>query len=181
MAKLDKQRLLDAMSAHVLAHGLNGASLRPLAKAAGTSDRMLIYHFGSKDALIADLLQHLATQMAAGLSAALPPEPAPTEAACLRQIIGLLRQPAIAPYMRVWFDILSAASRKDAAHLETTRQVLQGYIAWIVTRLPADLPNAEARAAEMLTLIEGVLVLDMAGFSDAADAAIARFYPAGEN
>ncbi|MER7129876.1 TetR/AcrR family transcriptional regulator [Streptosporangium saharense] len=37
---------------HVLAHGLIGLSLRPLAAALGTSDRMLIYHFGSKDGMI---------------------------------------------------------------------------------------------------------------------------------
>jgi AcrR family transcriptional regulator len=70
--KPDKSALLNAMAAHVLEHGLNTASLRPLAKSAGTSDRMLIYHFGSKDALVADLLDHLAAQMAQGLDAALP-------------------------------------------------------------------------------------------------------------
>lgn len=36
---------------YVLTHGLIGLSLRPLAAALGTSDRMLIYHFGSKDRL----------------------------------------------------------------------------------------------------------------------------------
>lgn len=41
---------------YVLEHGLIGLSLRPLAAALGTSDRMLIYHFGSKDELIATVL-----------------------------------------------------------------------------------------------------------------------------
>ena len=49
---MTKDSLLPLLTAHVLAHGLGGASLRPLAKAAGTSDRMLIYHFGTKEALI---------------------------------------------------------------------------------------------------------------------------------
>lgn len=52
---MSKQTLLPKLAAHVLRHGLGSASLRPLAKAAGTSDRMLIYHFGSKDALVAAL------------------------------------------------------------------------------------------------------------------------------
>ena len=34
------------------AHGLIGLSLRPLAAEIGTSDRMLIYHFTSRDALV---------------------------------------------------------------------------------------------------------------------------------
>src|SRR5215218_10304899 len=44
--------LLDRITDHVLQHGLIGLSLRPVAAAVGTSDRMLIYHFGSRDALV---------------------------------------------------------------------------------------------------------------------------------
>lgn len=44
--------LLDQVTDHVLTHGLIGLTLRPLAAAIGTSDRMLIYHFGSRDALV---------------------------------------------------------------------------------------------------------------------------------
>ncbi len=44
--------LLHAATDHVLESGLIGLSLRPLAAAVGTSDRMLIYHFGSRDALV---------------------------------------------------------------------------------------------------------------------------------
>ena len=41
----------------MLDHGLIGLSLRPLAAELGTSDRMLLYHFGSKDQLVADVLR----------------------------------------------------------------------------------------------------------------------------
>lgn len=47
-----KEDLLEAVVDHVLAHGLIGLTLRPLAAAIGTSDRMLVYHFGSRDALV---------------------------------------------------------------------------------------------------------------------------------
>lgn len=42
---------------HVLAHGLLGFSLRPVAAAIGTSDRMLLYHFDGKDDLVATILR----------------------------------------------------------------------------------------------------------------------------
>jgi AcrR family transcriptional regulator len=41
----------------VLRHGLIGLSLRPLAAAVGTSDRMLLYHFADKDDLVATVLR----------------------------------------------------------------------------------------------------------------------------
>jgi AcrR family transcriptional regulator len=45
-----KQRLLDACTDHALAHGLP-ERLAPLAAATGVSGRMLVYHFGTKEAL----------------------------------------------------------------------------------------------------------------------------------
>jgi AcrR family transcriptional regulator len=48
--------LAEQATDYVLEHGLIGLSLRPLAAALGTSDRMLIYHFGDKDALVADVI-----------------------------------------------------------------------------------------------------------------------------
>ncbi len=51
--------MLDKAADHVLGHGLIGLSLRPLAAAIGTSDRMLIYHFGSRDALVTDVMARI--------------------------------------------------------------------------------------------------------------------------
>jgi len=47
-----REELLDQVTDHVLVHGLIGLTLRPVAAAIGTSDRMLIYHFDSRDALV---------------------------------------------------------------------------------------------------------------------------------
>ncbi len=49
--------LAEAATDHVLEHGLVGLSLRPLAAALGTSDRMLLYHFADKDDLVATVLR----------------------------------------------------------------------------------------------------------------------------
>lgn len=51
-----RAQLIDGALDYVLAHGLVGLSLRPLAAALGTSDRMLIYHFGSKERLVSEVL-----------------------------------------------------------------------------------------------------------------------------
>ncbi len=50
-----RQRILAACTDHALAHGLPDR-LEPLAAAAGTSSRMLIYHFGSRDRLLREVL-----------------------------------------------------------------------------------------------------------------------------
>jgi AcrR family transcriptional regulator len=48
--------LLDAAYRYALAHGLADLSLRPLAAAIGSSPRVLLFLFGSKDGLVRELL-----------------------------------------------------------------------------------------------------------------------------
>jgi len=52
-----RAELAEAATDHALAHGLIGLSLRPLAAALGTSDRMLLYHFRNKDDVVATVLR----------------------------------------------------------------------------------------------------------------------------
>ncbi len=52
-----RDQLAELATDYVLEHGIAGLSLRPLAAALGTSDRMLVYHFGSKDALVAEVIE----------------------------------------------------------------------------------------------------------------------------
>ncbi|WP_107659730.1 TetR/AcrR family transcriptional regulator [Nocardia suismassiliense] len=54
-----RAELLDAVVRYIADHGLVDLSLRPLAAALGTSSRMLIYYFTTKEEL---LVQALATQ-----------------------------------------------------------------------------------------------------------------------
>lgn len=62
----------EAATDYALEHGLIGLSLRPLAAALGTSDRMLLYYFGSKDDLVAEILR-ASNDRAVAAVAALPP------------------------------------------------------------------------------------------------------------
>ena len=50
-----RQGLLDACTDYALEHGLPDR-LGPLAAAAGTSSRMLIYHFATRDGLLREIL-----------------------------------------------------------------------------------------------------------------------------
>jgi AcrR family transcriptional regulator len=51
-----KQELLEAAYDYIAEHGLVDLSLRPLAEAIGSSPRVLLYLFGSKDGLVKALL-----------------------------------------------------------------------------------------------------------------------------
>ncbi len=93
--------LLEAAVEDALTHGITGLSLRPLAARLGTSDRMLLYHFESKDELVAALIEATsdrATQALRELPAADSP------GAAVLSLWRLYRRPDVAACMRVYIQ-----------------------------------------------------------------------------
>jgi AcrR family transcriptional regulator len=58
-----KAELLDALIAYLQRHGLADLSLRPMAAATGTSARLLIFHFGSKERLLTEVLEEMQARL----------------------------------------------------------------------------------------------------------------------
>ncbi len=58
-----KQELLDALIGYLVKHGLADLSLRPMAAATGTSARLLIFHFGSKERLLQEVLEEMQARL----------------------------------------------------------------------------------------------------------------------
>jgi AcrR family transcriptional regulator len=57
-----REELLERSYAYVRAHGISELSLRPLASAVGSSPRVLLFLFGSKDGLVKALLARARTE-----------------------------------------------------------------------------------------------------------------------
>ncbi len=60
-----KDVLLDKLIAYLAKHGIADLSLRPMAAAAGTSARLLIFHFGSKEKLLEEVLGEMQARLQA--------------------------------------------------------------------------------------------------------------------
>lgn len=157
------------MSAHVLREGLSHASLRPLARAAGTSDRMLIYHFGSKDRLIADLLVHLAGDFRRLLDGLMPAGHFPSAEAAVARLVAAQTRPEVADYVRLWLEIVAAAARGAEGHRATGAAILEGLTDWLAARLPPDDPDPQASARAAIARIEGEMVLWALGLAGPRD------------
>lgn len=165
---LSKDSLLPQLAVHVLEHGLGKASLRPLAKAAGTSDRMLIYHFGNKQQLISDLLSHIAAIYAAGLAAVLEEDRPATRQQVLARIIAQNRAPEMQPFMALWWEIVAGSARGIAGFREAAQRMVDELLGWLETQMPADDPDPAAGARYLLVLIEGALMLSAVGHARTA-------------
>ncbi|WP_198378662.1 TetR/AcrR family transcriptional regulator [Neoroseomonas rubea] len=70
-----RTRILDAVEAIVLARGVGGLTLDAAAKEAGVSKGGLLYHFGSKEALLTGVMERLSTFIAAEFEANVARQP----------------------------------------------------------------------------------------------------------
>lgn len=166
---MSKESLLPLLTAHVLDHGLGQASLRPLAKAAGTSDRMLIYHFGTKEKLIADLLSYVAGIYSAGLDAAIASGPRPaSRSEVLARILSQNCDPAMAPFMQLWWEIVGGAARDLPGFRSAAKGMVDELLAWLEGQMPAGDPDPAGGARYLLTVIEGAMMLGAVGHGETA-------------
>lgn len=166
--QLSRQTLLPALAAHVLEHGLGQASLRPLARAAGTSDRMLIYHFGNKETLITELLGYIAAMYSGALDAMLGDDRPATRQECLARILGAGSDPAMQAFLVLWWDIVAGAARGFPGYRTAAEAMMTKQLAWLEQQMPADDPDPAGGARYLMTVIEGTLMLAAVGHGDTA-------------
>lgn len=170
---MSRETLLPLLAGHVLEHGLSDVSLRPLASAAGTSDRMLIYHFGNKDALVAALLEYLSGIYASALDTAFPAGAAASRRALAETVLAVTGQPAFAPFLRLWWDIVAGCAEGREDYLASAGAMVEVLLRWIEDHLPAGDPNPQGGAREVLAVIEGAMMLRAIGRGDIGEAGLA--------
>jgi AcrR family transcriptional regulator len=168
--------LLEALADHLLAHGLGSATLRQLARAAGTSDRMLLYYFRDKTEIVEAALDLLAARLTAGLDALRAPAPLP-EAALRARLVPAVLDPGVAPFMRLWLEVATAGARGDPVCRTAGRRIAEGFLGWIEGQLSETGAARRAAAARILASVEGLVVLQAVGLADDCAEAVASGQP----
>lgn len=162
--------IVEAVADHVLAHGLAAASLRPLAAAAGLSDRMLLYYFPDKAAVLAAALECLSARLTAKLAAVtagpLPP------AALRARLAAVLFTAELWPYLCLYLEMAAMAARGDTAMRQVGERLGRGFLAWGAAQLDSPDASRDKDAARLLVSIEGMLMLRSIGLGDVADLAV---------
>ena len=156
--------LVDRLLEHAASNGFSDSSLRELASAVGTSHRMLIYHFGSRDGVIAAVVERMETNQRTELESLAEEATTPTD--LIARQWAHLSDPAIAPFVRLFFEI--------AAHAMFGRPGTEGFIEsltdpWIElgTRLAEHMgAEADAAAIRLGIAVSRGLLLDAVASGD---------------
>jgi AcrR family transcriptional regulator len=169
VTKSDDRRaaIIDKLADYVLAEGLSASSLRPLADAAGTSDRMLLYYFKDKADLISAALERVSLRFAGHLQSELSGKRLPYEQ-LRKKVLKIVLAPESWPYMRVWLEIAANAARDDAFYRAVGEQIARGFLAFTEAQLDAPPAKRRAEALRLLVTIEGTMLLKSMGLDEVA-------------
>jgi AcrR family transcriptional regulator len=149
-----REELAEAATDYVLEHGLIGLSLRPLAAALGTSDRMLLYHFESKDHLVAALVR-TSTQRAVAAVRALPPSA--SVAAAVTDLWRVVSGPQVEPLQRLYVEAAASGLFGTEPYAAVVREANARWTAALEAHLRAAGMTAEG-ATRAVVLLDAVLM-----------------------
>ena len=161
--------LFDASYAYLLDHGLHGLSLRPMAAAIGSSPRVLLFLFGSKDALLRDLLararrEHIARMTSALKSTADGNSGFGELASCLWAWLSAPEQRAM---VRLTYEaFMLSLGHKPGPWAGFAAESVQDWLDFLIdAQDQVPRPEAEARATRVLAMMRGLLI-DLLAYGD---------------
>ena len=155
-----KQELLNAVIAELERAGIGDRSLRDIAAAIGTSHRMLIHHFGSRDGLFTEVVRRVDGDQRSFLATLRAP-PDDTSLMMWRR----LSDPGLWPAERLFFECYARACRGEQPYASLLPGLIDDWLDRVVTLgMAGDErdPDARARARLSLALFRGLL-LDLVG------------------
>lgn len=155
---------------HVLRNGVATLSLRPLATALGTSDRMLLYYFRSRDELLAAVLRAAGARLQETLEQALPAGPVPP-AQLFDQMWTVLRAPDVEPHLRLYVEVAGLAVRDREPYRAAAAAVAGQWRDWLAARLTVPGPERAATAAGLLIVLDGLLLARFVAEPELAESA----------
>jgi AcrR family transcriptional regulator len=161
--------LLEKAYGWVLAHGLADMSLRPLAEAVGSSPRVLLFLFGSKDGLVRALLARARADETALLDRARAA--GGDLAAVLGQVWDWLAAPEHQSVLTLWIEAYGRSlSEPDGPWAGFAGQTVRDWLDMLAALQPPRRRRTAAGAAErtvVLAVLRGAL-LDLIATGDTA-------------
>jgi AcrR family transcriptional regulator len=180
-----RQRLLERAIDEVAQHGFSDLSLRSLAASIGTSHRMLIHHFGSREALWVEIVRAVEQRQRQTL-AQIRPDPDEPLAEAMRTWWKHISDRSLWPNERLFFEVYGQALQGRPHTTELLEGIVEDWLDPIAELSAArGVPRVVARAHARLGIaVTRGLLLDLLATGDVAgtDAAMEAFielYEAG--
>jgi AcrR family transcriptional regulator len=171
-----REKLLGAVVDAAMAGGIAGRSLRGIAAAAGTSHRMLIHHFGSREGLLVEVVRAVEERQRAVLGDL---RAGTGDLAAPDGFWRHLRSPALAPQERLFFELYGQALQGPPWAGRFLDGIVDNWVGPVAAMLETDgvAPEKARTVARLSVAVSRGLLLDVlaTGDDDEVDTAMRCF------
>jgi AcrR family transcriptional regulator len=172
--------LLERAYAYVLQHGLTSMSLRPLAHAIGSSPRVLLFLFGSKEGLVQALLARARTAELEFLNRTPPSGSSEEFASVVRGVWQWLADKQHRQMLALWLETYAQSLvEPNGPCADFARKTVADWLELLAARQPAPLRRSRAGTTERglaLAVLRGALLDLLATGDEERTAAIVEAY-----
>jgi AcrR family transcriptional regulator len=152
-----RDQLLKKCLAYFLRRGVANLSLRPLAAAVGTSARMLLHYFGSKEALIAEVMGKVHARLHGAFQQLAVNHAAVRRETLLQDFWKVLSARPNRPFLRLLFEVQMLALQNPKRYRRYLTRSSANWRKLIERALPSGQKSA-ASATLYTAVIDGLLL-----------------------
>ena len=166
-----RRQLLDALIDAFADGGIGDRSLRHIAEAVGTSHRMLLHHFGSRDELLLTIVDEIERRQMSVL-----PEAATEPADAMAAMWADVRRPELRPFERLFYECYARGAQGEQPFARMLPGAVESWLAEVDAKSGGSTDPAFVRLGLAVTrglLLDLVATDDDEGVDAAAQAFVA--------
>lgn len=169
--KHSRETLLAAALEVVASDGLHRLSFGRVAARAGTSDRVVVYYFATKDELTEAVLSAVGAALSDGLAPALLGLRAAGHQELVRRVWVVVSEPAAHALVAIYVQALGLAAAGVAPYTVVVADIVTSWTTRFEEHLAGDAQARRSQALAALAVLDGLLLVRLASGADIADEA----------
>jgi AcrR family transcriptional regulator len=163
-----RERLLEATLAYVSEHGVANVGFRELARALGTTHRLLGYHFGSKEGLLVEVVRAVERDQRQALAELAADDEDLSPVDQMRRLAARLTDPELSANERLFFELYGQALQGRQPATDLLPEAVTSWVeplADLSERLGVPPEDAPTHARLLIAVARGLL-LDLLATND---------------
>jgi AcrR family transcriptional regulator len=165
--KHSKDDILQGALAAAFGDGLSQLTFGRVAKQLGISDRVVVYYFPSKDALIGEVLYAMGAQLQSALAPAFA-SPAADHLDLLRAAWPIIAHVDSDRVFALFFEAAGLAAAGNEPYRSLVPQLVEAWVLWASALIDGTKARRRAEAEAAIALIDGLLMFRQLAGPEAA-------------
>ena len=166
-----KEEILEGAISFAFAEGLSRLTFGALGRHLGISDRIIVYYFPTKDALVGEVLGAIGLRLQSTLGSVVGSS-LPHHKALVEAVWPVVARKKSDPVFALFFEASGLAAAGVEPYRSMAAALVNGWIGWAEQLIGGSPEHRKVEAAAAIAILDGLLLMRQLAGPDAADRAV---------